>query len=342
MSASQSQMEEVVVDQKNKNTLLERLSGLLIGQEGALETVVPYIELFSAGLAPDNRPVGIFLLLGPTGVGKTKTVEVLAEILQGNPKHVLKIDCGEYQLEHEVAKLIGAPPGYLGHTITPALLSQNHLTRVTTEECGLSIVVFDEIEKAAPSVAKLLLGIFDKGILCLGDNTKVNFEKSLIFLTSNLGAKDMIAELTPFGLTPKAPVQHAKLNNIGMAAVKRKFSPEFINRIDNVITYKSLTPEHLALVCDLEITALQTHIGNRLGHKSITLEVPLEAKQWMVLNGTSAEYGARELKRVIHKNITRPLASMLMSPSGVPSGSIVVVELKDDSLVLTIKDTDVE
>ncbi len=153
--------------------------------------------MFQAGLAPEGRPVGVFLLLGPTGTGKTKTVEALAEVLHGSEKNVLKVDCGEFQMEHEVAKLIGAPPGYLGHRETQPMLTQQKLNAVTSEKCAISLVLFDEIEKAAPSMTRLLLGVLDKGILRLGDNSTVNFEKSLVFLTSNLGAREMLREINP-------------------------------------------------------------------------------------------------------------------------------------------------
>jgi ATP-dependent Clp protease ATP-binding subunit ClpA len=162
--------------------------------------------MFQAGLAPEGRPVGVFLLLGPTGTGKTKTVEALAEILHGSSKNLLKVDCGEFQMEHEVAKLIGAPPGYLGHRETQPMLTQQKLNAVTSEKCELSLVLFDEIEKAAPSMTRLLLGVLDKGVLRLGDNSTVNFEKSLVFLTSNLGAREMMREINPeFGFQSVRP-----------------------------------------------------------------------------------------------------------------------------------------
>src|SRR5436305_7647225 len=173
------------------------LSNKVVGQPNVISVIVPYIEMFQAGLAPENRPVGVFLLLGPTGTGKTRTVEALAEALHGSSRNLLKIDCGEFQMEHEVAKLIGAPPGYLGHRETQPMLSQQKLTAVTSERSALSLVLFDEIEKAAPSMTRLLLGVLDRGVLRLGDNSVVNFEKSLVFLTSNLGAKEMMWEINP-------------------------------------------------------------------------------------------------------------------------------------------------
>src|SRR5271157_4831977 len=179
------------------------LSQKVVGQPAATRVIVPYIQMYQAGLAPEGRPVGVFLLLGPTGTGKTKTVEALAEVLHGSEKNVLKVDCGEFQMEHEVAKLIGAPPGYLGHRETQPMLTQQKLNAVTSEKCSLSLVLFDEIEKAAPSMTRLLLGVLDKGIPRLGDNSTVNFEKSLVFLTSNLGSREMLREMNPdFGFQP--------------------------------------------------------------------------------------------------------------------------------------------
>src|SRR5580700_10483856 len=209
------------------------MSSKVVGQPNVINVIVPYIEMFQAGLAPENRPVGVFLLLGPTGTGKTRTVEALAETLHGSSRNVLKIDCGEFQMEHEVAKLIGAPPGYLGHRETQPMLSQQKLSSVTTDNCGLALVLFDEIEKAAPSLTRLLLGVLDKGTLRLGDNSTVNFEKSLVFLTSNLGAKEMMREISPdFGFQSAAPggtreEMGKKLQGIALVAVRKKFSPEF-------------------------------------------------------------------------------------------------------------------
>ena len=175
--------------------LFARLTEKVVGQAAAIEAIVPYVQMYQAGLAPEGRPAGVFLLLGPTGTGKTRTVEALAEVLHGSAKNLLKVDCGEFQMEHEVAKLIGAPPGYLGHRETQPMLTQQKLNAVTSEKCSLSLVLFDEIEKAAPSMTRLLLGVLDKAVLRLGDNTTVNFERTLIFMTSNLGARGMLREL---------------------------------------------------------------------------------------------------------------------------------------------------
>ena len=176
--------------------LASLLSRHVIGQTTATRAIVPYVYMYQSGLAPEGRPAGVFLLLGPTGTGKTKTVEAIAQLLHGSEKKVLQIDCGEFQLEQEIAKLIGAPPGYLGHRETVPMINQQALLDVTSSGCDLSLVLFDEIEKGAQSLTKLLLGILDKGVLRLGDNTVVNLEKSLIFFTSNLGAREMLREMS--------------------------------------------------------------------------------------------------------------------------------------------------
>jgi ATP-dependent Clp protease ATP-binding subunit ClpA len=320
------------------------MSAKVVGQPNVINVIVPYIEMFQAGLAPENRPVGVFLLLGPTGTGKTRTVEALAETLHGSSRNVLKIDCGEFQMEHEVAKLIGAPPGYLGHRETQPMLSQQKLTSVTSDKCGLSLVLFDEIEKAAPSLTRLLLGVLDRGVLRLGDNSVVNFEKSLVFLTSNLGAKEMMREISPdFGfasatVTGTREDLTQKLQGIALVAVRKKFSPEFINRIDHVITYRPLDAESFSAITDHEIAGLQNHVNTRLGNRCFAIEVPFETRQWLIERGTSAEYGARELKRTIHKNLTQPLAT-LVAKNQIEPGSRVRVEIEPGGTSLTLRAT---
>jgi ATP-dependent Clp protease ATP-binding subunit ClpA/ActR/RegA family two-component response regulator len=326
------------------NDLVALLSQKVIGQPAAMKYIVPYVEMFQAGLAPDGRPVGVFLLLGPTGTGKTKTVEALAEVLHGSEKNVLKIDCGEYQMEHEVAKLIGAPPGYLGHRETQPMLTQQKLNAVTSEKCNLSIILFDEIEKAAPSMTRLLLGILDRAVLRLGDNTSVNFDNSLIFLTSNLGAREMMKETHPdFGFQAGALHERkdlfSKLESIALGNVRKKFSPEFVNRIDAVITYQPLDEESFSRILDQQITELQRHVNTRLGERYFHIEVPFESRQFLLRKGTSPEYGARELKRTIHRHLTQPLATLVAS-GRIDPGARVRVEVAEDLESLSIRTLD--
>jgi ATP-dependent Clp protease ATP-binding subunit ClpA/ActR/RegA family two-component response regulator len=311
--------------------LLDILARKVVGQPGALKQIVPYVKMHQAGLASQGRPIGVFLLLGPTGTGKTKTVEVLAEVLHGSYQQYLRIDCGEFQHDHEVARLIGAPPGYVGHRETTPLLSKQRLLEATSPACDISLVLFDEIEKAAPSLTQLLLGVLDKAILKLGDNTNVNFEKSLIFLTSNLGAREMMRELNPsfgFGAGTLRDQTGAagKLQDIALAAVRKNFSPEFVNRIDAVVTYQPLSSESLAEILEQQIGGLQSHVNARLGSRGFPIEVTERAKEFMIKRGTSIEYGARELKRVVYRFLTQPLATMV-AERRIKSGSRVVVDV---------------
>lgn len=320
--------------------LLRQLSDRVVGQPHALAQIVPFVQMHEAGLAPEGRPVGVFLLLGPTGTGKTRTVEVLAQALHGSEKSLLKVDCGEFQMEHEVAKLIGAPPGYLGHRETQPMLSQQKLNAVTSDKSSLALVLFDEIEKAAPSMTRLLLGVLDKAVLRLGDNASVSFERTIIFLTSNLGAEAMRKHLQPdFGFETMAGAQSKparKLEGIGMNAVRRKFSPEFVNRIDSVITYRPLDANALATIVDQQIEALEQHIANRLMDRAFEIDVTDSARAFLLREGTSNEYGARELKRIILRHITQPLAAMV-STGAIQPGDVVQVDESKDALQLTIE-----
>ena len=324
----------------HSDELIGLLASRVVGQAHALEHIVPSIQLHQSGLAPEGRPVGVFLLLGPTGTGKTRTVEALAEVLHGDARSVVKIDCGEFQSEHEVAKLIGAPPGYVGHAQTEPRLNQMVLDEATSEDCDLSLVLFDEIEKAAPSLSQLLLGVLDKATLRLGDGGEVNFEKSLIFLTSNLGARDMVSELRPtlgFDTEPRQPGAElsAHLERVGLRAVRRHFSPEFVNRIDAVITYRPLGNESLVAILEQHVVELQQHVQSRLGSRSFDIEVAPAARFFMLEKGTSMEYGARELRRIIHVHLTQPLAAMVANGE-VPPGAQVTVDLHEEGDHLTL------
>lgn len=316
------------------------ISEKVVGQEAAMKSIVPFVYMWQAGLSPEGRPAGIFLLLGPTGTGKTKTVEAIAEVLHGSPKNILKVDCGEFQMEHEVAKLIGSPPGYLGHRETVPMLNQEQLGSVASEDCDLSLVLFDEIEKAAPSLSRLLLGILDKATLRLGDNSTVNFEKCLIFFTSNLGAREMMKEINPdLGFQSSIRRERSemvlKLENVAIAAVRKRFSPEFVNRIDAVVTYQPLDTEALANILDQHINELQRHVNTRLGERCFELDVSQKGREFLLRAGTSEEYGARELKRIIHRHLTQPLATMVASGRLDP-GARLRFDVSDDGESLSL------
>jgi CheY-like chemotaxis protein/energy-coupling factor transporter ATP-binding protein EcfA2 len=320
--------------------LAARLAEKVVGQPGALEAIVPSVHLHLSGLAPEGRPVGVFLLLGPTGTGKTRTVEALAEVLHGDSRKVLRIECGEFQSDHEIAKLLGAPPGYVGHTESKPRLTQGALAEVLSVHCDLALVLFDEIEKAAPAMTGLLLGIFDRAELRLGDGSVVDFSKSLIFLTSNLGAREMMGEMSPAlgfgaGTIRDQDDLRESLQRIGMRAVEKHFSPEFVNRIDAVVTYRPLDTTSVVAILDQQVTELQQHVHTRLGARSFEIEVTREARDFLVERGISPEYGARELRRVIHRHLTQPLAA-LVAEGEVPAGATVTVDRTVDALSLAV------
>ena len=323
-------------------SLEEALNVRLIGQPVAVRSITPYVEMYQAGLAPEGRPAGVFLLLGPSGTGKTRTVESLAAALHGTAKHVLKIDCGEFQMEHEVAKLIGAPPGYLGHRETQPLLSQSRVNAVMSEQCSLSLVLFDELEKAAPSMTRLLLGVLDKGVLRIGDNNSVSFERSMIFMTSNLGSSEMLRALEPdfgFERLTRAEAKESlgtRLERIGLNAVRRKFVPEFVNRIDSVVTYRPLDAEAMTAILDLQLAEVQNHIDNRLGLRGFQVKVAESGKAFLMKHGVSARHGARELKRTIHRHLMQPVAA-LVAAGAVEPGGTVHAEAAADGETLTLQ-----
>ena len=312
------------------------LQARIIGQDEALWEIIPFLEMYQANLNPIGRPAGVFLLLGPTGTGKTRTAEVVAEALHGSDRHLLRIDCGEYQMEHEVAKLVGAPPGYLGHKETQAVLSQQRLDAVTSEHSRLSVVLFDEIEKAAPSMQRILLGILDKAFLRTGDNHPVSFENSVIFLSSNLGAREMAEHTRPqMGFAQSQCELHGdkrhgdkrhgdKLHQTALHAVRKRFSPEFLNRIDATVTYRPLPKEAMETILEQQLAALQQLVDLRLGTRAVLLRYTAECREFLLKQGISAEYGARELKRTVHRWVLQPLASLVIQKR-IPAGRRVEV-----------------
>src|ERR1700731_2780200 len=225
------------------------LRRMIVGQDEAIQQIVNIYQMHLTGMTPSGRPIGNFLFLGPTGSGKTRIVEATAEALLKNPRAVIKIDCAEFQHSHEIAKLIGSPPGYLGHRETHPLLSQEVLDQYHTDIVKMSFVLFDEIEKASDALWNLLLGVLDKATLTLGDNSKVDFSRTMIFMTSNLGASEMSALVSPMlGFSAydtrnsrNGEVDRAlsgKIERSRLYAGRRKFTPEFINRLDKIITFR--------------------------------------------------------------------------------------------------------
>ncbi len=326
---------------EESNGLAAQLDSLLVGQPEAIETIIPYIQMHQAGLAPEGRPIGVVLLLGPTGTGKTRTVEALAEVLHGSSKNLLRVDCSEFQMEHEIAKLIGAPPGYLGHRETQPMLTQAKVNGVASEHSDISLVLFDEIEKAAGSMTRLLLGILDKATLRLGDNATVNFERTLIFLTSNLGAKSIQRLINPDfgfeGMLPLHPLEDtSKIQSVGLSAVRKKFSPEFVNRIDSVITYKPLDRDACELILDHIFTSFARLIQSRLGLRGFRLQCTAAGRNLLLDTGVSVEYGARELKRTVQRNFIQPVAA-LVAQGQVPAGSAVILDAQGGEFSILLR-----
>ncbi|MFB3814089.1 MAG: AAA family ATPase [Terriglobales bacterium] len=306
----------------------------IVGQVAAIEAVTDMYQMYLVGLSPPDRPVGNLLFLGPTGSGKTYVVEVVAEALFGDHHAFIKIDCAEFQQAHEIAKLIGSPPGYIGHSQTPALLTQQALAKWHKENLKLSLVLFDEIEKASDALWQLLLGILDKASLTLGDNTHVDMSRCLIFMTSNLGASEM-GELIEggIGFVPGPTVVDQslddKISRTATEAARRNFSPEFMNRIDKVVVFQTLRPEQLHEVLELELAKVQQRIAGVAGQSHFTFRCTPEVKQWLLREGTDSRYGARHLKRVIERHIVYALAN-LVATAQVKHGECVDISLKPD------------
>jgi ATP-dependent Clp protease ATP-binding subunit ClpA len=315
-----------------QNTIAELLGKILIGQDSVIRQIVPRVELARSRLCDAEHPAGVFFLSGPTGVGKTHAVCSLAQVLHGSRDTLVRIDCGEYQLDHEVAKLIGAPPGYLGHRETHPALSQAKISAATSERSDLSIVLFDEIEKAAPSFCRLLLGILDRGLLKLGDNTNANFERSLIFLTSNVGSEEMGKYSSGgLGFAPASP-NSARAGKITLGAIRRRFSPEFVNRIDEIVPFGYLDESSIGKILDIEVGLVEDRLKQRLGIVSLLLTD--SGKGWLIANGTSKQYGARELKRLIQREILQRIGAIV---STIKAGDKLVADLIGGEIVVVVE-----
>jgi ATP-dependent Clp protease ATP-binding subunit ClpB len=304
---------------KHAQELEDKLRSLVIGQEEAIREIVSVYQTHVAGLCPSGRPIGNFLFLGPTGSGKTRIVEATAEALLKTSQAVIKIDCAEFQHSHEIAKLIGSPPGYLGHRETRAILSQETLNQHHTDKIKISLVLFDEIEKASDALWNLLLGVLDKGVLTLGDNPRVDFSSAMIFMTSNLGASEISSVSGPrLGFHAPGPGDDAfkeeldtRMSRIGVAAARRKFAPEFMNRLDKVVVFKPLGSDELDRIVEIELDMVRERIQS--AGKSFSITVTDSARKLLLTEGTDLRYGARHLKRAIERLLVQPLANLVAS-----------------------------
>jgi ATP-dependent Clp protease ATP-binding subunit ClpB len=273
--------------------------------------------------------VGNLLFLGPTGSGKTRIVEAAAEILFGDARSIIKVDCAEFQHSHEIAKLIGSPPGYLGHRETHPLITQEELSKSHTEKLKLSFLLFDEIEKASDALWQLLLGMLDKATLTLGDNRRVDLSQTVIFLTSNLGGGE-ITELMNGGMgfiqpkdKPSADLNE-KVQRTAIEAARRKFSPEFMNRLDKVVVFHPLRREQLEEVLEIELGQVQQRVLETAKGQFL-FRVTNPGKEFLLQEGTDQRYGARHLKRAIERHVVYPLANLLATEQ-VHLGDLVCID----------------
>ena len=309
----------------------------IIGQEEAIDQIVNIYQMYLAGMASPGRPIGNFLFLGPTGSGKTRMVEATAESLVGDLRAVIKIDCAEFQHSHEIAKLIGSPPGYLGHRETHPLLSQEVLNQYHTEKVKLSFVLFDEIEKASDALWNLLLGILDKATLTLGDNRRVDFGRAMIFMTSNLGAAEMGSILRPNLGFASGEIERQraegvvdeglsdKISRAGVEAARRKFTPEFMNRIDKTVVFRPLGEVELRKILGLELNMLQQRIFNSPSGAPFVFSVTDAARDYLLREGTDLKYGARHLKRAIDRSLVHPLSNLIATDQ-IRGGDLIRVD----------------
>jgi ATP-dependent Clp protease ATP-binding subunit ClpB len=308
----------------------QQLMARVVGQEQAVRALAQLYQVYQAGLNIQGRPIGTLLFLGPTGTGKTKSVEAAAEVLFGSANAFIRVDCAEFQHSHEIAKLIGSPPGYLGHRETPPILTQEHLNSYHTDRVKLTLVLFDEIEKASDALWQLLLGVLDKATLTLGDNRRVDFSRTIVVMTSNLGAREMenLAEAKlGFRIPIAQPVTklNGHLEKVGVEAARRKFSPEFMNRIDKIVVFKQLSRESMQQILELELQAVQRRVLTVSGGRFI-LRYTDAAKQFLLDEGTNPKYGARPLKRTIERNVVLPLSNLIATRQ-IGEGDIVLIDL---------------
>lgn len=330
--------EEVLLDPEMRSSEVvdfeRQLLARIVGQERAVRRIVNMYQIFLAGMAVPGRPIGNLLFLGPTGSGKTRVVEASAEILFGNPRAFIKIDCAEFQHSHEIAKLIGSPPGYLGHRETPPLLTQEAIDQHQTDRARMSFLLFDEIEKANDALWQLLLGILDKATLTLGDNRKVDLSRCVIFMTSNLGAVEMTEMLQGgIGFTSGLKKDEATLADIdrkmyhtALEVAKRKFSPEFMNRIDKVVVFRTLNQQHLRQILDIELNEVQNRIMSSQSEKQFIFRCTAGAKEFLLREGTDLKYGARHLKRAIERHLVYPLSN-LIATAQIGPGDVIKIDL---------------
>jgi len=338
MGATQTRLDPTIHSPEVRdfeNALLERV----VGQDRAVRRLARVYQVYLAGLAMPGRPLVNLLFLGPTGSGKTRLVEAAAEVLFGDARAIIKVDCAEFQHSHEIAKLIGSPPGYLGHRETQPLITQEILDQHHTDRLKLSLVLFDEIEKASDALWQLLLGILDKATLTLGDNRRVDFSHTMVFLTSNLGSQNMMQLLTGGigfngGQRSSDEELDRRIYKTALEAARRKFSPEFMNRIDKVIVFRTLQREHLEKILDIELGRVQDRIiSSSTNGNQFVFKCTGPARDFLLREGTDVKFGARHLKRAIERFLVFPLSNLLATQQ-IQLGDLITVDVDDDGAKL--------
>jgi ATP-dependent Clp protease ATP-binding subunit ClpB len=338
MKAAAKQQLDPTIRSTDTRGFQTALKSKIVGQEEGVQALVDLYQVFCAGLNSPGRPVGNLLFLGPTGSGKTRIVEAAAEILFGDPRTVIKVDCAEFQHSHEIAKLIGSPPGYLGHRETHPLITQEALSASHTEKLKLSFLLFDEIEKASDALWQLLLGILDKATLTLGDNRRVDLSQTVIFLTSNLGGGEITDLMSGgYGFIKAGETPHAELDQkvqrTAIEAARRKFSPEFMNRLDKTVVFHPLQRTQLERVLDIELSMVQARVLETAKGQFL-FRVTDSAREFLLQEGTDQRYGARHLKRAIERHIVYPLANLLATEQ-VHFGDLISIDWERGSEQLT-------
>ena len=289
----------------------------VIGQDEAISAVSKAIRRSRVGLQDSKRPIGSFLFMGQTGVGKTELCKALAEALFDNENNIIRIDMSEYMESHSVSKLIGAPPGYVGYDEGGQLTEQ-------VRRKPYSVILFDEIEKAHPDIFNTLLQILDDGRLTDGQGRVVNFTNTIIILTSNLGAGEV--EKKRLGFVNENQ-DNRDVEDIYMDALKRKFRPEFINRLDVICIFHPLTKNDLKKICEIMLST----VNNRLNKQNLEIQLSESAIDYIIEKGSNIVYGARPLKRFIQQNIEDVIAEKLLLNELEKSGKIFV-DLKNNQL----------
>jgi ATP-dependent Clp protease ATP-binding subunit ClpB len=331
-AATRVRSEELDPERRNSTAhdFEERLKRKVVGQHEAVQAIVDLYQVFCAHLNPPSRPIGNLLFLGPTGTGKTRVVEATAEVLFGDPRAVIKVDCAEFQHSHEIAKLIGSPPGYLGHRETHPQITQEALAQYHTDKLKISFLLFDEIEKASDALWQLLLGILDKAMLTLGDNRRVDLSQTMIFMTSNLGGGEITELMTGgMGFAPEVPANtrprlDEKVGRTATEAAKRKFAPEFMNRIDKVVVFHPLRSEQLEQILDVELGMVQQRVLETAKGRFL-ISVTQSAREFLLREGTDMKYGARHLKRAIERHMVYPLARLLATDQ-LNAGDMLLID----------------